>query len=121
MNKKQAESVAMYLVVWSNVGKVDVGVHSQADPQPSSLPANSRHLLPRHFEGSLMLFKKDKCKISTKNPAFFTSSSLGVKVRNYNINERRTVSYLELRTLYVNDIALYLYCICHVLDSVRCQ
>jgi len=31
---------SIYLIIWSYVGKVDVGVYSQADSQPSSLPAN---------------------------------------------------------------------------------
>lgn len=48
-NEKQATSVGIHLVVWPYVGKVEVGVHSQANTQPASLPGNSCHLLPRDF------------------------------------------------------------------------
>lgn len=39
----------LYLVVWSYVGKVEVGVNSQGYSQSCSLPGNSCHLLARYF------------------------------------------------------------------------
>lgn len=44
-----SESVVLYLVVWSYVGKVKVGVNSQGYSQSCSLPGNSCHLFARNF------------------------------------------------------------------------
>lgn len=58
--------VGMHLIIWSNVGKVDKGLHSQGNAQPSSLPGNSWHLLPRHFESSKMLHRQRR-SLTKKN------------------------------------------------------
>lgn len=40
---------SLYLVVWSYVGKIQVGVHSQGYPEACSLPGNPCHLFAGHF------------------------------------------------------------------------
>mmetsp|Transcript_14898 Transcript_14898/g.19660 ORF Transcript_14898/g.19660 Transcript_14898/m.19660 type:complete len:232 (-) Transcript_14898:535-1230(-) len=46
------------LVVWTDVGKVDVSVHCQSNPQPTTLPTQRRNTAPGHLQGFQQLAKR---------------------------------------------------------------